>query len=348
MLSTSIVMATYNGGKFIKEQLRSLALQTLLPLEVVIVDDGSNDNTTDIIAEFSREAPFPVHLHHNAARLGYRGNFMRAAGLAQADLIAFCDQDDIWAPRKIELCAAAFDNPNVLLAYHDAHVITTEGAPLGRLERRRSPQTINPPTTTDPWLCALGFTQVFRRSLTNFSDLRLLSQDHNNQTEHMAHDQWFFFLASSLGFITYIEEPLASYRQHGGNLFGWEGKTTQTRGDKFKTLFLRHPERYRHLSEAAARRADILLGVGRRAEGDLAAQALDSADRYRNLEAWLANRRRLYSAPDLWGRLKAFSAILGSGGYAKSDSWSFGPKSLLKDAAVGLVSPPTRPAAAAP
>src|SRR5690242_1811791 len=104
MISVSVAMATCNGQKFIREQLDSLATQCYLPSELVITDDASSDKTVAIAEQFAKAAPFTVHIHRHDNRMGYRTNFMRAASLCTSDLIAFCDQDDIWAPQKLAIC----------------------------------------------------------------------------------------------------------------------------------------------------------------------------------------------------------------------------------------------------
>src|SRR4051812_16300560 len=101
MAGISIALATYNGEKYLSAQLESLALQTRLPAELVVCDDCSTDRTIDIIDEFIARAPFPVRVARNESRLGFVNNFMRAAQGCRADLIAFCDQDDIWEPNKL-------------------------------------------------------------------------------------------------------------------------------------------------------------------------------------------------------------------------------------------------------
>src|SRR5690348_8403095 len=95
-LSISVAMATYNGARYIREQLDDLAAQTRLPAEVVVCDDESSDGTVAILEHFAASAPFPVHIHRNSERLGYRANFMKCASLCSSDLVAFCDQDDRW------------------------------------------------------------------------------------------------------------------------------------------------------------------------------------------------------------------------------------------------------------
>ena len=140
-------MATYNGARHVAEQLASLASQTVLPYELVVTDDASTDATPDIVAAFAASAPFPVRLIKNAEQLGYRANFMKAAGLCQADLVAFSDQDDVWLPRKLEAVNATFENSDTLLTYHDATVVTEKLEPFAFLhEAFDEPAAVNPAT----------------------------------------------------------------------------------------------------------------------------------------------------------------------------------------------------------
>src|SRR6478609_12105203 len=105
--TVSVAMATYNGAKFLQAQLDSLAAQTQLPDELVVGDDGSSDDTLAILEAFAASAPFPVRVDRNETRPDYGDNFMRTALRCTGDYIAFCDQDDVWLPEKIERCAAA-------------------------------------------------------------------------------------------------------------------------------------------------------------------------------------------------------------------------------------------------
>src|SRR5262245_14900645 len=203
MRPVSIAMATYNGELHIRRQLDSLAAQTQTPAELVVNDDQSTDNTVAIIEAFSKAAPFPIRIFRNDTRLGYRKNFMQAATLCQSELIAFCDQDDYWQPRKIEIATHQFTDEDVLLVYHNANVTLDTVEQLGSLTERAPKQTIIPPLSSGPFLHALGFTEVFRRSLLQLSDLWAHSLDHDCQGERLAHDQWFFFLASVFGTIVY-------------------------------------------------------------------------------------------------------------------------------------------------
>src|SRR5579862_2141853 len=117
-MRVSVAMATYNGGPFLRDQLASLTSQTLLPFELVVSDDGSTDGTIAVIAEFARNAPFAVRLLPVHQRLGYADNFLYAARHTSGELVAYCDQDDVWQEQKLERCARQFDREDVVAVTH--------------------------------------------------------------------------------------------------------------------------------------------------------------------------------------------------------------------------------------
>ena len=100
-LRISVAMCTYNGARFLEEQLRSFAGQHRFPDELVVCDDGSLDGTVALAEEFARRLSFPVRIVRNATNLGYRGNFAKAVGLCTGDVIVLSDQDDVWYPQKL-------------------------------------------------------------------------------------------------------------------------------------------------------------------------------------------------------------------------------------------------------
>ena len=173
----SIAMATYNGAAFLEEQLESLETQTLKPAELVVCDDRSTDATVEIVRRFADRASFPVHVHVNAERLGWRGNFVKASGLCTGELIAFCDQDDLWYPGKLATVVAAFDDPSVLLVFHNADLLDASGNEYGTLLPVEHQRTIiaarSRPT---PWSNPLGLTMTFRSELVQYNDLWIDSQ----------------------------------------------------------------------------------------------------------------------------------------------------------------------------
>ncbi len=119
-LTCSIAMATYNGERFLQEQLDSLAMQTVLPDELVVCDDASTDGTVRILRAFAETAPFPVRIVENQENIGVFKNFEQVVTLCEKDIIFFCDQDDVWRPEKIEKVMSVFEaEPEVGMVFHD-------------------------------------------------------------------------------------------------------------------------------------------------------------------------------------------------------------------------------------
>ena len=152
MIPVSVAMATYNGQEHLRRQLDSLAAQSQFPAELVVTDDASEDDTIATIEAFAKTSPFPVYIHRNENRLGYRSNFMRAANLCRSELIAFCDQDDYWYPDKIKLSVKPFSDREVLLAFHNADVVTLDGKRVGSLATFAAQKPVLTPLSAIPWL----------------------------------------------------------------------------------------------------------------------------------------------------------------------------------------------------
>lgn len=102
-MMNSVAMCTYNGEKYIKEQLESIIHQTLPPDEIIICDDGSNDHTISAIKETMRVWRGSWMLVQNEKNLGYKKNFQKAISLCQGDIIYLSDQDDVWDLHKWSL-----------------------------------------------------------------------------------------------------------------------------------------------------------------------------------------------------------------------------------------------------
>jgi glycosyltransferase involved in cell wall biosynthesis len=332
MISVSIAMATYNGRNYLGRQLESLVNQPYLPTELVITDDGSNDETLLIVDDFAKSSPFPVRVYRNATRTGYRRNFMLAASLCSSDLIAFCDQDDMWYPHKLATCIECFSDPEILLVYHNADVVSNDGEHIGRLNEFAAKHAISYPMSINPMSYPLGFTQVFRRTIARLSTFWPHSLDPNHPGEPMAHDQWFFFLASVLGRIGYVKEPLAAYLQHGANTFGWNRRMHPLR--RVMSACLNPADVYSHRAKSIESRAAILD----RAMGELVGQWGDRAEAAAKKYRWLSQiytaRSTIYKSPGFRDRISAFREVLAGGGY--HGAWTAGSRSLMKDLCLGI------------
>src|SRR5487761_1087652 len=132
-LKISVAMCTYNGSRFLPEQLASIAKQTRLPDEMVICDDGSTDSTPEIVEDFARSVPFPVRFFRNPQNLGSTKNFEQAIGLCTGDLIALSDQDDIWLPEKLAHQAEMLErDPNLGGVFTDGILVDDNSKPIGK------------------------------------------------------------------------------------------------------------------------------------------------------------------------------------------------------------------------
>src|SRR5882757_2441246 len=115
-LRTSIALATYQGERFLPQQLESFLGQTRRPDELCISDDGSTDETLDIIRAFASSAPFPVKCVANPVRGGVNKNFENAVSHCTGEVILFSDQDDVWLPQHIEGLVAPMEGNSGIVA----------------------------------------------------------------------------------------------------------------------------------------------------------------------------------------------------------------------------------------
>lgn len=160
-MKVSVAVATYNGENFIEEQLVSIGEQGYQPSEIVICDDGSSDDTLFICEKFSRKSSFPCLIFRNEKRLGFADNFLRAASLCSGDLIAFCDQDDVWTKDKLARCVAWFQRSSeIMLVSHNAWVVE-ENLDKLRLLNQKKTTLLNILGIEIQEISLPGFTLVF-------------------------------------------------------------------------------------------------------------------------------------------------------------------------------------------
>ncbi|MBE7159003.1 MAG: glycosyltransferase family 2 protein [Rhodospirillales bacterium] len=212
-------MATYNGETYIADQLASIARQTVTPCELVVCDDGSKDRTVEVVQAFAAGAAFPVKIFRNATNLGYEQNFLKAASLTTGELVAFCDQDDMWQENKLASCSSAFaGDPDILLCVHSGDLWDgTKRTGLRVPDYRR--RAVYGPLKTYPLQGSFGFAMVVRRELLQLGE-RLPLMPH-----FQGHDLRMWTLASVFGKTVLLPDALVLYRQHGKNVFGAGGSS---------------------------------------------------------------------------------------------------------------------------
>lgn len=213
----SVVMATFNGARHLQEQLESLAVQTFLPEELVVGDDGSSDGTQDLVHAFAAHAPFPIRFHQHRG-LGVTDNFLATAAHARSPWIAWSDQDDRWLPGKLAACMDALASHDAVLAFHDAHVTDEALRPTGRTLGLRRYDHLDR-FSGNPWEVFHGFATVFSAELLRGVDPAALppSTLHRGRWHH---DELVHELARLTGTRAIVSEPLVLYRQHTTNTAG--------------------------------------------------------------------------------------------------------------------------------
>ncbi len=205
----SIAMATYNGEKYIEEQLQSLINQTYSPIEIIIVDDGSTDNTVEIVKGYQYTYPF-ILLHINEKNSGVSKTFEKAISLCTGTFIALCDQDDIWELHKIKTLVNAIGEFDAV--YSNSLLVDATGKSLGK--EFTSIMNMQTYTSGTPFLLSNsvpGHTILMKRDFV----LGILPFPDN-----MLFDLWIGFNAGGNNGIKYVNETLVKYRQHETNTIG--------------------------------------------------------------------------------------------------------------------------------
>jgi glycosyltransferase involved in cell wall biosynthesis len=200
----SIAMCTYNGAKYIHEQLDSLLAQTYQNLEIIIVDDCSKDQTVSILRQYEIQDK-RIKVFVNEINIGFIENFSKAISLCSGEFIALADQDDIWKKEKIEVFMDTIEN-NVLI-YSDAILIDEHSLPKNEQLIRPENQLVSGHCNKAFLFmnCVSGNTLMFKRELVDYI-LPIPQVSY--------HDMWIAFIASSVGSITFTEESMIYYRRH--------------------------------------------------------------------------------------------------------------------------------------
>ncbi len=222
MKTLSIALCTYNGSRFLWEQLESLVNQTLLPTEVVISDDCSTDITLDIVQKFSNALNIKILI--NDKSLGVIKNFENAIAHCSGDIILMCDQDDLWHSDKLQKISQYFEeNPNQLAVFSDAILVDEKKNSLGKnfwsavrffqpqIQQWKNGQAVDLLLFGNR---SSGCMMAFRRELIeNIIPFPTHIPD-------MIHDGWITLVAAMLDSMGIIEEQLISYRQHSSQQIG--------------------------------------------------------------------------------------------------------------------------------
>ncbi len=258
----SIALCTYNGAQHLPAQLDSIATQRRLPDELVVCDDQSNDDTVEIIRRFARRAPFTVYLDINEENLGTTKNFEKAVASCKGDIIAFCDQDDVWRQDKLmQIEAVFFASPRVGAVFSDADLVNENLEPLGRslwqainFSRAQQKRFVGHRSIEALLKCIslshgmmMAFRAIYKTAILPFP-------------AQFGHDNWTALIIAGLSDLAFIRQPLIRYRQHQSQQVGtptrsrWLEKLTSVEENTAAGLYLAQAD----LFESACRRVEGL------------------------------------------------------------------------------------------
>jgi hypothetical protein len=251
---------------------------------------------------------------------------MKAANNCRGDLIAFCDQDDVWHQQKLEILSRHFVDPSVQLVYHNAVLTDEVGTPTASLFGNR--ESVFEPLTVRPWLIVPGLVQMFRRDLLRFAPLHDLSVDPYSGDQKMPHDLWCFFWASILGKIIYVPKTLVEYRQHHANTSGWP----HPRWADFLRDNILNAEAYSIANViSCANRATILERALPIATPSESMKIETAISYYRTLRTYSEARVEVFRCRHLTERARKIWTLWKRGGYS-----SLGFDNLMLDLTIGL------------
>lgn len=208
MFATTVVIPAYDHARYVGLAVESALTQTLRPKEIIVVDDGSTDDTAEVLATFSDRIQVIRQRNEGVAAARNRG-----ARAGSGELVAFLDADDVWLPRKLECQAGRFArDPSVLLVHCGVEEIDAAGRTLGRrLEGLEGDVTLEMLRFRRSVILGGGSGVVVRR--TAFEDAGGFDARLSTSAD------WdFYFRVASRGQVGFVPEVLLRYRLHGGNM----------------------------------------------------------------------------------------------------------------------------------
>lgn len=205
----SIAMATYNGGKYLKEQIESILAQTIQDFELVVCDDCSTDETVSILNTYASEDN-RIHVFVNERNLGFKKNFENAILKAQGDFVALCDQDDIWLPNHLESLYNAMTETTQVVCGKPVFVDENNNEIPDRYDYIK--MYCYPPSNKDT------IRHIFLSRSTYQGASMLIRKSFFDKALPIPegaffHDSWFAVLASFMEGFVFIDEPTMRYRR---------------------------------------------------------------------------------------------------------------------------------------
>ena len=214
-----VLLATYNGEKYLTEQIESILNQTYRNIRILISDDCSKDNTREIIKEYQKKDS-RIHAYFQENNLGYIKNFEFLIKQVESNMFMLSDQDDVWLPEKIEKTAEVMKRENADLVFGDLEVVDENLKTINpsfneyMLLKRKINKCIKNYKVNYLYNCVTGCTTLIRSKWIE----KILPIPSNSR--YVPHDYWIGIMIALEGKLAYVEKPYIKYRQHGNNQIG--------------------------------------------------------------------------------------------------------------------------------
>lgn len=253
-MKVNILMSTYNGERFLAEQLDSILAQTYQEWQLLIRDDGSSDRTRDIIKNYCLKDQRIHFVNENeSANYGVIKSFFSLLKYEKADFYFFSDQDDIWLPNKLDISltqAGKYDTDKPLLVYTDLKVVNSKLEVLHESMIRTQSHHANTQLVQE----LTENTVTGGTALINHA----LAEQWRTTENLLMHDWYLALVASALGNLVYIDSPTELYRQHEDNVLG-----ARTWSKRMKNWVRPHKlvEKYWWLIDSSQAQARFLLDL---------------------------------------------------------------------------------------
>ena len=224
-MKVDILMATYNGEKYLRPQIDSILNQTFKDFNLIICDDCSKDSTWQILEEYQKRDS-RVKIIKNEKNLGYNKNFEKLLSYVESDYFMLSDQDDFWLENKVEESYKKITSENLNLVCSDLEVVDGDLNTIHKSMWEFWPDyNIKTKIKKSKDYRSCLMTNCIT-GCTTIINSKLIPKLVPLPGYPIVHDWWIGLVAGSMGEIGYIEKPLIKYRQHGNNQIGYVATKT--------------------------------------------------------------------------------------------------------------------------
>ena len=315
-MEVSVALCTYNGAPYIRDQLDSILAQTFPPSEIVICDDGSSDETIDILKEYRTNYSNIVNIHLNEQNIGTTKNFEKCIRSCSGDMIALSDQDDVWKKTKIQRQIDAMQETGASLAFHNTTIANED---LNKISDYWSSISYTPGLVED---VELSVRDLLRRNFMTGHTIMFRSQLKDALLpipETWIYDYYIAILSVVTGGVIDIDDCLAKHRYHEGQTTGAQLPSLTTLSGIRRGIETSFQENAQHLTPQ--RWAAIYDDIRQIDTNKLAIEKSNLLNQIENRWSYEYNRSKIYDRDvRISNRIKATVSNFSSRRYHKYEN----------------------------